>query len=281
MIFEFTRSFNHKPFRLREHLERLYVGIHICRIDPGVTIDQMEKITLEVIEKNIHLYPPEMDYCILHDVSRGILPPFRRFYGGRDGPCVIIDLYPLDVHQGNTAPQYDSGIHVVIPRQMALPTRLLDPKIKNRSRLFYKMADLQAKDVRPDAWALLLDDDGFVTEGTGSNVFIVNDGVLQTPEPRNILRGVSRHMVMSLADKLSIPCRECNLEPYDLYTADEVFFSATRFCIISGVSVDGHTVGDGKPGTIARQLLKAWGDEVGVDIPAQAQAYAKLLNGGA
>ena len=276
MVFEFTRSFNHKPFRLREHLERLYASIKICRIDPGISIGEMEEKTLELVEKNLRLYPPEMDFQIVHDVSRGILGPYRRMFGGNDAPCVVIFLYPLDLHLAALAPQYKTGIHLVIPRQQSIPARYLDPKMKNRSRLFYKMAEFQAKDVRPDAWALLTDEDGFLTESTGANVFLFKDGVLLTPEPRNILRGVSRHTVMDLAEELSIPCSERNLEPYDVYTADEVFLTSTPFCLLPAVSVDGHTIGTGIPGPLANQLLDAWGEKVGVDIPGQAAAYAEL-----
>ena len=277
MVFEFTRSFQQRPFRLREHLERLYASMEICRIDPQMTIDRMEEVTLEVIDKNIHLYPPEIDFQILHDVSRGILGTYRRLFDNGEGPCVIIDAYPLDIHQAQAAPLYDSGIHLIIPRQMSVPSRYIDPKIKNRSRIFYMLADQQAHDVRPDSWALLLGEDGLVTEGTGSNAFLVRDGVLYTPEPRNVLRGVSRQMVIDLARKLEIPCIERNLEPYDFVIADEAFLTSTRFCILPAVSVDGHRIGNGKPGDVTGRLLKAWSAEVGVDIVGQAKSYAEAL----
>ncbi len=132
MVFEFTRSFRHKPFRLREHLERLYASMKVCRIDPGMSIDQMERKTLEVIDKNIDLYPEELDYHLLHEVSRGIDGLYRRLFDGNSEPCVVIDMYPLDLHQAVMAPFYDSGVHVVIPRQMSIPARFLDPKMKNR-----------------------------------------------------------------------------------------------------------------------------------------------------
>ncbi len=276
MVFEFTRSFNHKPFRLREHLERLYASIEICRIDPEMTIDRMEEVTHEVIDRNIHLFPKEIDFQILHDVSRGILGPYRRLFDEGMGPCVIIDVYPLDLHQAEAAPLYSTGVHAIIPRQMSVPSRYIDPKIKNRSRLYYMIADLQTHDVRPDGWSLLIDEDGFITEGTGSNFFIVCKRELLTPEPRNVLRGVSRHMAMDLARKLGIACRECNFEPYDVVTADEAFFTSTRFCIMPVVSVDGHTIGSGKPGAVTQSLLKAWSDEVGIDIVEQARAYERI-----
>jgi branched-chain amino acid aminotransferase len=83
-------------------------------------------------------------------------------------------------------------------------------------------------------------------------------------------------MAMDMALKLGIPCRECNLEPYDVVTADEAFFTSTRFCIMPAVSVDSHTIGSGKPGEVTRSLLKVWSDEVGVDIVEQARAYQKI-----
>ena len=85
-------------------------------------------------------------------------------------------------------------------------------------------------------------------------------------------------MVMDLAEKLGIPCRECNLEPYDAYTADEVFFTSTRYCILSAVSIDGLPVGGGMPGPIAKKLLVEWSEEVGVDIAGQAAMYAELTS---
>jgi branched-chain amino acid aminotransferase len=162
---------------------------------------------------------------------------------------------------------------------MSVPARFIDPKLKNRSRLYYRIADLQAQDVRPDGWSLLTDEDGFITEGTGSNVFIASNGELLTPEPRNVLRGVSRQMVMDLARKLEIPCSERNFEPYDVVTADEAFFTSTRFCVMPVVSVDGHTIGSGEPGKLTRSLLNAWSDEVGVDIVEQAKSYAAMIGG--
>ena len=115
------------------------------------------------------------------------------------------------------------GVHAVVPTQRSVPSRLIDPKIKNRSRIYYQIANLQAQKVDAEAWALLTDEDGFLTEGTGSNFFVVKDGGLLTAEPRNILRGVTRQAVLELAESLGLSCRECNLEPYDVMTADEAF----------------------------------------------------------
>ena len=112
---------------------------------------------------------------------------------------------------------FETGINMVITSQRAIPASLMDPKIKNRSRLFYLMANIEASQFAGDNnWALLLGVDGFITEGTGDNFFIVKDGEVITPEGRDILRGISREYVLSeLCPALDIPVVEKNIDPYD------------------------------------------------------------------
>ena len=155
-----------------------------------------------------------------------------------------------------------------------IPADLLEPKIKNRSRLHYLMANLDVAMVDdPTAWALLLDPDGFIAEGTGSNFFLVKDGKLFTPEPRNILRGIRRKYTMQLARKLGIEVIECNLNEYDAINADEAFFTSTAFTLMPCVKVQGCTLGDGRRGPITQKLIDAWCELVGLDFIAQAEQY--------
>lgn len=283
MAFEFTRTFRHAPFRLREHLERLYASLKVLRIACGMSLDEMEAATHETLQHNLRDLPREMDVQIMHDVSRGLLRVYRRTLDRKRAvaPTVIIAVCPLDAHQAEIAEAYETGVKAIIPPQHSIPSRLLDPKMKTRSRQHYKLADLMAQDVDPEAWALLADEDGFLTEGTGANFFMVKNGVLLTPEPRNILRGISRATVIALAKKLDIPCRECNLEPYDACQADEAFFTSTRFCILGISRLDGHSIGNGRPGPLTRRLLATWGETVGIDIAQQARDYAATIAQGA
>ena len=132
----------------------------------------------------------------------------------------------------------------------------------------------EAGDVDPEAWPLLLDLDGNITEGTSNNVFIVTDGVIRTPGDTTILQGGSRNMVLDLANQLGIPVAQEELQPYDLYTSNEVFFSRTGPCILPVTKVDNRTVADGKPGDITQQLLAAWSETVGVNIVDQVMSMA-------
>ncbi len=96
--------------------------------------------------------------------------------------------------------------------------------------------------------ALLTDERGFLTEGTGNNVFIVHSGEILTPKPHDILRGVSRHACMDLATRLGIPVQETDLEPYDMRAADEAWWTSTTVCMIPITRFNFQPVGSGTPG---------------------------------
>lgn len=275
MVFEMSRTFNGVPFRLREHLERLFVGLQVLEIDCGMTLEEMAAASMATIDANRDCIPEGLDIQIMHNVSRGPLGIYQSVFPEGLRPTVTINCWPLITHLTPMAELYETGVHAVIPVQRSVPSRLIDPKIKNRSRVYYQLASLQARKVDPQAWALLTDDDGFITEGAGANFFIVKGGGLITPEPRNILRGVTRQALMELAAEVQLPCREGNLEPYDVLTAEEAFFTSTTYSIIPVTRFNGHTLGDGKVGPVTRRLFQEWSSMVGVDIVAQAREYAQ------
>jgi branched-chain amino acid aminotransferase len=277
MAFEMTRTFNRKPFRLRDHLRRLYASLRLLEIDCGLTPEEMEHLTLETLERNLPTELPDVDWQIMHDVSRGPLDLYWSAFPGGPRPTVSINCLPLVVHMGRFAPLYESGVHLLIPAQQTLPAHLLDPKAKTRSRLHYQMAQLQAGRMVPGAWPVLLDPDGFLAEGTGCNLFLVQEGELLSPEPRNILLGVSRATTIELAGELGIPFRETNLVRYDALQADEIFCTATTFCLVHAASFEGQAVGDGRPGPVFQKLRQAWFRRAGIDFVAQAHNYGRRM----
>ncbi len=274
MIFEMTRSFNKKQFKLREHLERLYAGIKILRIPLRMTIDELESICYEVIKKNEPVFSETDEHRLMINVSRGPLAIYSQIFDGKIGPTVVVADFPLKWTVVGMGKLFDTGINAVITSQRAIPAYLLDPKIKNRSRVHYQMANIEASLFKGDNnWALLLDPDGFVAEGTGDNFFIVKNGMIITPEGRNILRGISRACIFELAEQLKLKYEEKNIEPYDVYTADEAFMTGTPFCLLPVTSLNGVTLGDGKMGSITKMLLAKWGENVEVDIISQIKAF--------
>ena len=276
MVFEMTRSFNKKQFKLREHLERLFVGIKILRIPMKMSIDDIEQACYKTIEKNEPLFDENDEHRLMINVSRGPLGIYSPIFGGKLEPTVVIADFPLKFTVSGMARFYDKGINSVIPSQRAIPATLMDPKIKNRSRMWYQMANIEIANIEGDNnWALLIDPDGYIAEGTGDNFFMIKDGEILTPEGRNILRGISRSYIFEIAEELGIVCKECNLEPYDLYSADEAFLTGTPFCILPTTQFNGINIGDGKMGQITTKLLNRWSENVGLDIMAQIKNYAE------
>ncbi len=279
MVFEMTRSFNKVQFKLKEHLERLFFGIKILRIPMQLSLDEMEKACYQTIEKNEHLFENHDEHRLMINVSRGPISIYAPIFGGKIEPTVVIADFPLKWTIASMAKYFDTGINSVIPSQRAIPATLMDPKIKNRSRMWYQMANIEVSQIEGDNnWALLIDPDGYITEGTGDNFFIVKNGELFTPEGRNILRGISRSYVFELADQLDIPCHECNIEPYDLYQADEAFLTGTPFCMLPTTQLNGLNIGEGKMGRITKLLLDTWSENVGLDIIKQIKDYGKEID---
>jgi branched-chain amino acid aminotransferase len=275
MVFEMTRSFNKKQFKLREHIDRLYAGIKILRIPLDMTPDEMEQACYHTIEANDHLFTDQDEHRLMIDVSRGLLGIYQSIDGLHKGSNVIIADFPLRWTVASMGPLFNTGINAVITSQRAIPAGLLDPKIKNRSRIHYLMANIEASQIDGDNnWALLIDPDGFIAEGTGDNFFIVKDGVVITPEGRNILRGISRaYVIEDLCPQLGIPFVEKNIEPYDVYTADEAFMTGTPFCMLPVTSLNGSIIGNGKVGDIFSKLIERWSINTGVNIIEQIQGW--------
>lgn len=281
MVFEMTRSFNKQQFKLREHIDRLYAGIHILRIPLAMTPEEMEQACYRTIEANDHLFAADDEHRLMIDVSRGLLGIYQGIEGMRKGPNVIIADFPLRWTVASMGKLFDQGINAVITSQRAIPASLLDPKIKNRSRIHYLMANIEASQIEGDNnWALLLDPDGFIAEGTGDNFFIIKNGVVITPEGRNILRGISRAYVMEeLCAQLGIPVVEKNIDAYDVYTADEAFMTGTPFCMLPVTSLNGQAIGSGKVGPVFAGLLARWGSNTGVDVAGQIRSWDAARGG--
>ena len=275
MVFEMTRSFNKQQFKLEDHISRLYAGLKILRIPIELTQTQMIDECYRTVDANDHLFEKDDEHRLMIDVSRGLLGIYQNIDGLHKGPNVIIADFPLRWTVATMGALFETGINMVITSQRAIPASLMDPKIKNRSRLFYLMANIEASQVAGDNnWALLMGTDGFITEGTGDNFFIVKDGVVITPEGRDVLRGVSREYVMvELCANLGIPYAEKNIDQYDVYTADEAFITGTPFCMLPVTSLNGLPIGHGGVGTIFSTLINKWSENVGVNIIHQIQKW--------
>ena len=277
MIFEMTRSFNGEQFLLEKHVDRLLLGIKILRVPFKYSKKQIINFCYKTIEKNKYAFEKDDEHRLMIDVSRGLLGIYNGIEGLGSGPNLIIADFPLKWTVRNMGKLFNDGINAVITSQRAIPSMLMDPKIKNRSRLFYLMANIEASLFKGENnWALLLDVNGFISEGTGDNFFIVKDNKVFTPKGKDILRGISRDYVMNnLCRELKIQIYEKNFEPYDVYDADEAFMTGTPFCMLPVTSLNGLKIGDGTRGKVFNKLLSKWSENVGLDIELQIKNWDK------
>jgi branched-chain amino acid aminotransferase len=257
--FERTRTFRGVPFRLEQHLARLYRSLNAIRLDPRLGQADMLAATLDLVERNRPLLDPDDDYIVGHYVTRGRL---------RGSPTVVILCEPIDWRA--FAHQYVPGAHVVATTVRAVPSQVWDPKIKSTSRLHLWQAEEEAHLVDPDAYALLLTLDGNVAELNTSNIWFVRADTLVTPPTDACLAGVTREAVMELARSLSLPVVEKQFQLYDLINADEVFLTSASRCVLAVTRLDGRPIGNGTPGPVVARLQNAWAELFGLDVVAQA-----------
>ena len=268
-VTESTRTFRHQPFKLDQHITRMYKSLKVTRIDPGCSPDEMKEITSGVVEANLPEVAEEDDIWIVHNISRGVSMPGPDPTVQQGRATVMIHTAPMDLT--GWAGFYEKGCHAVTSMSRIIPSQSLDARIKNRSRMAYTLAEVEVKLVDPLAQGIILDVHGNVAENKGGNIFAVTDGRLRTPKSQNSLAGVSRGTVLELAEGLGIENEVTELQPYDLYTADELFFTSTPYCIMPATKFNGLPVGSGEVGELTRALLDAWSDQVGMDIVKQAQ----------
>ena len=260
-VFDTERTFNGEIFRLAEHLERLERSLRYTRIDPGVSLEDLARISTEAVERNRHLLERHGDFWVTQNISRD----------GRGGANVAIIVDPLPFNR--FAPFYEKGIPLVVPPVRASANQGLDPKLKATSRLNMVLADLEGKAIDADSLSVLVDEHGNLAEVLYGNLFLVRGGKIRTPGSRAILEGVSRMTTLELIAGEGLPMSEADLQPYDLYTADEAFVTTTSYCILPVASLNGREIGRAAPGPVTEQLTRSWNLRVGLDIAAQMRRF--------
>lgn len=279
MAFEVTRTILHEPFRLEAHIERLAHSLAGLRIKLPLSTAELLAATHETLARNLPTEPADIDWNIIHNISRGPSPAFAEaFTPDEMRPTVLISCYPLLTKLAVLADAYESGIDLVVPGQRSIPQELFDCSLKTRSRLHYQLANLQADESFPGSLPAMVDPRGFLTESSSGNLFVVRDGQLETPKPRNLLLGVTRQLVIELAQRLAIPVRECNLTPAAAASAEEIFLTSTTIGILHARSLNRHGIGSGQIGPVTRQLRQALHELVGLDFAAQARDYASRVS---
>lgn len=272
--FDTTRTFGHRIFKLDEHLDRFYRSLNYLQIDPGVSRETIIQATEEVAAHNLKNVDADEDIWLTQRVTRGMDAADKERWPNYPDRTVIVESRPLPLRERGRL--YRDGIKVMTSSVRRPAPDTMSPRAKTHNYLNLILAELEVKARDPEAWPCLLDANGNLAEGKGSNLFLVKDGALVTPKERYVLPGVSRQTTMDLAREAGMSVEEADLDVFDAVNADEVFITSTSFCICPVSSVNGSKIGDGAvPGPVTKQLIDAYVDYVDCDWYGQ---YLKHSN---
>ncbi len=248
-IFEGIRVYSGKIFKCHEHLNRLYQGAKAIWLNIPLNKEELKEVMVETCRRN-----KIVDGYIRLVVTRGIgdLTLYPNKIPKPTIFCIAatISLYAQDVCQ--------TGMSIITSIYRKNSGAGFDPQIKSINYLNNILAKIEAHKVGK-AEALILTKEGIVAECTGDNIFIVKNNVIYTPPIHvGILAGITRNTIIDLAERLRIKVVEKEFTMFNVYNADECFLTGTAAEVVPVRDVDDRLIGDGKPGSITKKILKAF-----------------------
>lgn len=246
-VFEGIRVYSGNVFRLKEHLVRLFESAKSILLEIPYTLEELTELVAETIRKN-----QLSDGYIRLVVSRG-----TGNLGLDPASCPVatvviiaeqLALFPAEF--------YETGIPIITVATRRNRPDVLSPQVKSLNYLNNILVKIEAK-LAGVLEALMLNEQGYVAEGSGDNVFLVKGNKLITPpSSAGALEGITRNAIIEIGKKLGYDVREELFTRHDVYVADEVFLTGTAAEVIAVTKVDGRTIGDGKPGAHTNRLLE-------------------------
>ncbi|XJZ27843.1 branched-chain-amino-acid transaminase [Bacillota bacterium Lsc_1132] len=246
-VFEGIRVYDGNIFKLDAHLKRLYESAQSIMIQIPYTKEEMTQYIVETIQKN-QLQTAYIRLVVSRGVGNLGLDP-----RSCSNPRVIIIAEELSMYPKEF---YQRGIKIASVASRRNRPDVLSPQVKSLNYLNNILVKIEATQAGVEE-ALMLNDQGYVTEGSADNIFIVKNGILFTPPVYlGALEGVTRNAIMEIAKKNGYELKEMPFTRHDVYTADEVFLTGTAVEVIAVIEVDGRTISDGKPGKVTHHLLE-------------------------
>ena len=295
-VAEQLRTFAGQLFHPDDHLARLFHSLEIIGLNPGMTPAEFAETARELVAHNHAILAPGDDLGLSIFATPGIYPAYGtepsqasplpleegtigKYFNehaeppGPARPTVCLHTYALPFHLW--ARKYREGQALVTTGVEQVSPRCWPAGLKCRSRMHYYLADREAAARDPQARALLLDAQGFVTEASTANLLIYRAGEgLAWPPTKKVLRGISLSVLLELVRRFGIAASEHELTTDDVASADEVFLSSTPLCLLPVTRLNGRPIGTGRPGALFERLIAAWSEMVGVDIVGQAERFS-------
>jgi branched-chain amino acid aminotransferase len=248
-VFEGIRFYSGRVFRLEEHIRRLFDSARAIVLKLPWTQEQVMQFTVDTIKAN-----GLTDGYVRLVVTRGTgglgLNPYLCERPSMFIIASTIQLYPEEY--------YTNGLAIVTCATRRPAPAALMPQVKSLNYLNNIMAKIEA--IQAGAMeALMLNEQGYVSECTGDNIFLLKNGTLLTPPVADgALDGVTRQVILQLADQLGIPWKEQTLTRYDIFISDECFLTGTAAEVIPVIALDRRPIGDGKPGPLTLRFIEAF-----------------------
>ncbi|MEA3199929.1 MAG: branched-chain amino acid aminotransferase [Thermoplasmata archaeon] len=247
-VFEGIRAYNGRIFRLDEHVDRLYESAKAIGLEIPVSKKEMAELLLESCRVN-----NLRDAYIRPIVARGVgdlgLDPRKC-----KTPTMIVLARSFGALYGD---KYEKGLKLCTVSVRRNSPNSLSPNIKSLNYLNNILAKLEVNAQGADE-GIMLDLNGFVSEATADNIFLVRKGVVLTPPTYNSLKGITRGAVLDIARDLGLPVEEHPITMFDVYNADEVFITGTAAEVAPCVEVDHRVIGEGRPGPVTKRLIEGF-----------------------
>ena len=272
---EMIRTFSHVPFRLSDHLQRLFGSLSFCGFPTDVSRQQLEAAIAQIVDHNAPLIPATHDLGIIIFVSAGQNLTYLGAAGrsAASQGTVCIHSFPLPFELW--AEKQTTGQHLASVNVLPLPNESVPPQAKHRNRLHWFRADQEARSRFPAASSLLATPDGLITETAAGNFYLVKGRTILTPSSELVLGGISQIVLLEIATKLGFTWEESAITFDDLLKADEAMTSSTTYCLLPVTTINDQKIADGQPGPVFQELITAWSDLVGIDIVRQAADAAQ------
>ena len=262
-VVEQLRTFAGRPFAVREHFDRFEASLHVVGLRAKVDRNQLGNALEQLAASHATTLPQGHDLRIVMWATPG---------SERSAPDVALYAQPLDF--GTWVGEYQHGAHLITSPYRQVPPVCWPATLKCRSRMHYYLADRHAREAAPGARALLLDTDDHICETSTANVLVYDQQRgIRVPRAAQVLGGISQSVVRRLAARRRVAWEEADLTSEDVREAEEVWLASTPFCLLPVARLDQRPVGNGKF-LMCYALLEAWGEEVGVDVVAQARRQA-------